>query len=105
MYAVHDEYINFPKPKNPHNPQVHVAAFGAFEIWKKVEELNVQTNDGAVMQIWRECGLPEYFLGNNGTNHNLVEFAKRIGDIAYKHGFDDALAEKIFEQSCRKEPG
>ena len=28
-----------------------------------------------IMRIWRECGLPEYFLGNGGTNHKLVEFA------------------------------
>lgn len=33
-------------------------------------------DDADVMRIWRECGLPEYFLGNGGTNHKLVAFAK-----------------------------
>ena len=35
-------------------------------------------DDAEVMCIWRECGLPEYFLGNGGTNHKLVEFARRL---------------------------
>jgi len=34
-------------------------------------------DDAEVMRIWRECGLPEYFLGNGGTNRKLVEFARR----------------------------
>jgi len=33
-------------------------------------------DDAKVMRLWRECGLPEYFLGNGGTNHKLVAFAK-----------------------------
>lgn len=33
-------------------------------------------DDGEVMRIWRQCGLPEYFLGNGGTNHKLVAFAE-----------------------------
>lgn len=33
-------------------------------------------DDAEVMRIWRECGLPEYFLGNGGTNYRLVAFAK-----------------------------
>jgi hypothetical protein len=37
-------------------------------------------DDAEVMRIWRECGLPEYFLGNGGTNAKLVEFAKRAAD-------------------------
>lgn len=40
------------------------------------EELKPEADDGEVMRIWRECGLPEYFLGNGGTNHKLVAFAK-----------------------------
>jgi hypothetical protein len=32
--------------------------------------------DAEVMRLWRECGLPEYFLGSGGTNHKLVAFAK-----------------------------
>ena len=35
-----------------------------------------RTDDAEVMRIWRECGLPEYFLGNGGSNHKLVAFAK-----------------------------
>jgi hypothetical protein len=35
-------------------------------------------DDAEVMRIWREVGLPEYFLGNGGANHKLVAFAARI---------------------------
>lgn len=35
-------------------------------------------DDATVMRLWRECGLPEYFLGNGGTNHKLVAFMDRI---------------------------
>lgn len=35
-------------------------------------------DDAEVMQIWRECGFPEDFLGNGGTNHKLVAFAERL---------------------------
>lgn len=35
-------------------------------------------DDANVMRLWREAGLPEYFLGNGGTNHKLVEFARLI---------------------------
>jgi hypothetical protein len=38
----------------------------------------VPCDDADVMRVWRECGLPEYFLGNAGTNHELVEFARRL---------------------------
>lgn len=41
------------------------------------ELIRLQGNDSEVMRIWRECGLPEHFLGNGGTNGKLVEFAKR----------------------------
>jgi hypothetical protein len=37
-------------------------------------------NDAEIMRIWRECGLPEFFLGNGGTNGKLCEFAKRVAD-------------------------
>ena len=36
------------------------------------------SDDANVMRLWRECGLPEYFLGNGGTNHLLVALEKRI---------------------------
>lgn len=36
----------------------------------------LSADDAEVMRIWRKCGLPEYFLGNGGSNHKLVAFAK-----------------------------
>lgn len=39
-------------------------------------------DDREVMRLWRECGLPEFFLGNGGTNHKLVAFADRIRNKA-----------------------
>lgn len=39
-------------------------------------------DDERVMRIWRECGLPEYFIGNGGTNDKLVEFAERVAEAA-----------------------
>ena len=35
-----------------------------------------KVDDREVMRLWRECGLPEYFLGNGGTNDKLVAFAQ-----------------------------
>lgn len=49
--------------------------------WKKEQAARgepPQCDDTEVMRLWRESGLPEYFLGNGGTNHKLVDFAKRI---------------------------
>lgn len=40
-----------------------------------------QADDAAVMRLWRECGLPEYFLGNGGSNHKLVAFARRCAEL------------------------
>ena len=39
-------------------------------------------DDTGVMELWRECGLPDYFLGNGGTNHKLVDFARRCREMA-----------------------
>lgn len=36
------------------------------------------SNDAHVMRLWRECDLPEYFLGNGGTNDKLVALQHRI---------------------------
>ena len=33
-----------------------------------------------VMRLWREAGMPEYFLGNGGTNQKLVAFAESVAD-------------------------
>ena len=41
---------------------------------------NQTADDTQVMRVWRECGLPEYFLGNGGTNHKLLAFVQRIYD-------------------------
>ena len=35
-------------------------------------------DDRNVLRLWRAAGLPEYFLGNGGTNHKLVAFASMI---------------------------
>lgn len=51
------------------------------------DQQNKTTGDAAVMRLWREVGLPEYFLGNGGTNHKLVAFAK----ACFRQGHDDAL--------------
>lgn len=35
-------------------------------------------DDKKVMQLWRKAGLPEYFLGNGGTNQKLVKFSELV---------------------------
>lgn len=35
-------------------------------------------DDAEIMRIWRGCGLPEFFLGNDGSNFKLVEFSQSI---------------------------
>ncbi|MBS4046547.1 MAG: hypothetical protein KG075_09425 [Alphaproteobacteria bacterium] len=35
-------------------------------------------DDAEIMRLWREAGLPEYFLGNGGSNVDLVKFAELI---------------------------
>jgi len=42
------------------------------------------SDDREVMRLWRQAGLPEYFLGNGGTNDRLVEFAKLIQQATAK---------------------
>jgi hypothetical protein len=37
-----------------------------------------ECDDAEVMRIWRECGLPEWFLGNGGSNHKLVAFQRSL---------------------------
>lgn len=39
-------------------------------------------DDAEVMRLWRKAGLPEYFLGNGGTNRKLVAFAALIRECA-----------------------
>lgn len=36
----------------------------------------MKIDDAMVMDLWRRAGLPEYFLGNGGTNERLVLFAQ-----------------------------
>jgi hypothetical protein len=38
-------------------------------------------DDARIMQLWREVGLPEYFLGNGGTNYKLLAFARRCSEV------------------------
>ncbi len=35
-------------------------------------------DDADIMRLWRQCGLPEWFLGNGGTNHKLAAFAAAL---------------------------
>ncbi|WP_293811275.1 hypothetical protein [uncultured Bosea sp.] len=35
----------------------------------------------AIERLWRDCELPEWFLGNGGTNHRLYDFARRFASI------------------------
>jgi hypothetical protein len=42
-----------------------------------------------VMKAWRQSGLPEYFLGNGGTNVRLCEFASRIMEAARQQASTD----------------
>jgi hypothetical protein len=42
------------------------------------------------MRLWREVGLPEYFLGNGGTNHKLVAFAKALVSQGRNDGLEAA---------------
>lgn len=35
----------------------------------------------AIERLWRDCELPEWFLGNGGTNHKLYDFAWRCASI------------------------
>lgn len=49
-------------------------------------------DDAEIMRLWRECELPEYFLGNGRTNRKLVDFAKRLRRAS---GTEAALRELI----------
>lgn len=42
----------------------------------KPETTQKPADDAGVMRLWRKAGLPEYFLGNGGTNYRLVAFAQ-----------------------------
>ena len=45
-----------------------------------------QVDDAEAMRLWREAGLPEYFLGNRGTNAKLVRFVELAQEAAVCHG-------------------
>jgi hypothetical protein len=52
-------------------------------------------SDAVVENLWREARLPEYFLGNGGTNHKLLEFIRLYNEphgstIVWRHAQDDA---------------
>lgn len=50
-------------------------------------------DDAEIMRLWRDAGLPEYFLGNGGTNHKLCAFAALIRAEQAKG--EDAVAEVV----------
>jgi len=65
-------------------------------------------NEERVMWLWRQAGLPEFFLGNVGTNRHLLEFTRlilwtereRCAKIAEDHecgGDDDFVCQR---QNC-----
>jgi hypothetical protein len=35
-------------------------------------------NEAEVVELWRQAGLPEYCIGNGGTNARLCDFARLI---------------------------
>lgn len=59
------------------------------------DSTTIPCDDAEVMRIWRECGLPEYFLGNSGTNHKLVAFAKRLREPVRAKCFPFKFREEI----------
>lgn len=52
-----------------------------------------------VEALWRECGLPEYFLGNGGTNTKLYDLYERIRSAGqgddYQAGWHVGYAEGL----------
>ena len=54
-------------------------------------------SEAEVMKLWRQVGLPEYFLGNGGTNVHLMTFvaaieqatAKRCAEICEQQGHEE----------------
>ena len=49
-----------------------------------------KADDAGVMRLWREVGLHESLLGNGGTNHKLVEFAKRCAAAGRRDALEEA---------------
>lgn len=43
-----------------------------------------------IERLWRQSGLPEYFLGNGGTNDNLYKFAASLYRAGQERGFERA---------------
>lgn len=46
--------------------------------------------------LWRECGLPEYFLGTDGSNHKLYDLYERVRIGSPTQGEVEAAAEKLW---------
>lgn len=71
-----------PHTTSVHNAKIIAEALDAARAQERERCAKVATDircdDAAVMRIWRECDLPEWFLGNGGTNHKLMAFARRI---------------------------
>ena len=59
-------------------------------------------DENKVMRLWRQAGLPEYFLGNGGTNARLCEFAGLIEAEAQKPIPMERLALNVKHRNCHK---
>lgn len=55
-------------------------------------------NEHPIEKLWRECGLPEYFLGNGGTNNKLYALHRAIIEECAKV----AMAHKGAAQKARR---
>lgn len=65
-------------------------------------EVVTPCDDTEIMRLWRESGLPEYFLGNGATNHNLVKFAANIA-AAEKERIASAIDHEASVTSCHED--
>jgi hypothetical protein len=53
--------------------------------WHRPPQASPVSGRHPVERLWREVGLPEYFLGNDGSNTKLYELYDRIrGDLIEK---------------------
>jgi hypothetical protein len=53
-----------------------------------------------VETLWREVGLPEYFLGNGGTNAKLYELYDRIRGLAQRPLDREQWAALLYVTRC-----
>ena len=59
-----------------------------------------------IERLWREAGLPEYFLGNGGTNSKLYKFVEScISDLGASGGAASPAGETAKPPMPRRGPG